>query len=323
MPDERAPEAAPDDAPPPAASPSEQTPAHAPTPPTPPAAAASTADQPPEGATPPAAQQEPTPPASAQAPASEQAPTPPAPAAEHDPTPAPSPASAAAQGPTPPVAGPESVAPAGEPPAPLFGTRESAAGLPYATSAGAGGSYQPGLGPPPVDALAPPGRRLAARVIDTAIVGLVLSVLQTALWVVIFLYSPRLRQLATDYVNDPTGELQTQLQQAITPWAWLSAFVVLAVWFLYEVPLTAKRGQTLGKMALGIRVVGSSQTGRVGMGPATARWAILALPGLILGVFGLPIQAIDCGWMLTDKVGRRCLHDRPAKTYVIARTAVG
>lgn len=230
------------------------------------------------------------------------------------------PPTGAGQQPMPPLPeGTEPTPPADQqqrPEPPLFGTKESAAGLPYA--ADASGAYVPGAGPPPVASLAHPGRRLVARLIDVAAVGIVLAVLQTALWVVIFMYTPRLSRLATEYVESPTGELQAQLQQAITPWAWLSALLVLVVWFVYEVPLTAARGQTLGKLALGIKVVGSSATGRVGIGPATGRWTILALPGLVLGVFGLPIQALDCGWMLTDKTARRCLHDRPVKTYVVS-----
>lgn len=201
---------------------------------------------------------------------------------------------------------------------PLYGTKESAAGLPYAAPASDG--YVPGAGPPPGDAIAGPGRRLGARLLDILCVGIAILVVQALLWLVILTSDPRLRRLLVGYADDMTSEQRAaELQQAIAPWAWLSTLVLLLVWFLYEVPLTAARGQTLGKLALGIRIVGSGHGGRVGWGPATSRWAILALPSLI-GVFGLPFQAINCGWLLRDKETRRCLHDKAASTYVVQAT---
>lgn len=198
---------------------------------------------------------------------------------------------------------------------PLYGTRESAAGLP-STASGGDIARAAGLAPPPSKTLARPSTRLWARLLDIACCGVVLLVVQTALWVVIMMNDPALRGILLASPEDPLSQQEiSDLQTAIAPWAWLSTAVLLLVWFLYEVPLTALRGQTLGKLALGIRVSTGVPAARVGWRAAISRWAVLALPG-ILGLIGLPFQMVDCGWLLKDKARPRCLHDHLARTDV-------
>ena len=71
------------------------------------------------------------------------------------------------------------------------------------------------------------------------------------------------------------------------PWAlatgWLAAGAVPAL--LLEVPLTAWRGQTPGKMIMKIRTVRASDGGPPGWGRSLARWAALYLP-LFIPVVG-------------------------------------
>lgn len=202
----------------------------------------------------------------------------------------------------------------GGPPPPLYGTRESAAGLPYASVPGAQGGY----GPPPSgpEGLAQPGQRLLARLLDVAIVGFALMVVQIPMWLVIMQRDPRLRRVVQDYAQGPATEAQLlAVQQAMLPWITLSGFVVLVIWFLYEVPSTARRGQTLGKAAVGITVASSRLAQRLGWRAAILRWLVLGLPSLF-GIVGLMFQAIDSAWMLWDRNRRQTLHDRAAGTEV-------
>ncbi|MQA80355.1 MAG: hypothetical protein GEV10_18045 [Streptosporangiales bacterium] len=200
------------------------------------------------------------------------------------------------------------------PPPPLYGTRESAAGLPSSPVLGSPGGY----GPPPAgpEGLARPGQRLLARLLDVAVVGFALVIVQIPMWLVIMQRDPRLRRVIQDYVQGPATEAQLlAVQQAMLPWVTLSGFVVLVIWFLYEVPSTARRGQTLGKAAVGITVASSRLTPRLGWRAAILRWLVLGLPSLF-GIVGLMFQAVDSGWMLWDRNRRQTLHDKAAGTEV-------
>lgn len=80
---------------------------------------------------------------------------------------------------------------------------------------------------------------------------------------------------------------------------------------LYEVVLTATRGQTLGKMALKIKVVSSSTGRHPDWGASLLRWVIP------LGMSIIPfLPLLDYLWALWDE-NRQCLHDKAATTLVI------
>jgi len=68
------------------------------------------------------------------------------------------------------------------------------------------------------------------------------------------------------------------------------------------------RGQTVGKMALGIRVIDFREGGSIGYGRGVVRW------------LGLIISAIPCGlgflWMLWDKE-KQCWQDKLANSVVV------
>lgn len=159
------------------------------------------------------------------------------------------------------------------------------------------------------------GQRLAARVLDVVLVGVVLAVTQIVLWSLIFSLDPRLQPLVSSH-QPLTAEQQETLQWTVASWTWLSALVIVTLWFLYEVPLTALRGQTPGKMAVGIRVVTIDPTKIVSWPNAIGRWSVLGLPSA-LGIFGLVIQLVDCGWVLFTRSPKQCLHDMAARTHVI------
>jgi uncharacterized RDD family membrane protein YckC len=70
----------------------------------------------------------------------------------------------------------------------------------------------------------------------------------------------------------------------------------------------AERGQTLGQMALGIRVLGLDNGASIGYGRAFVRWlvSIVSAIVLLLGYF----------WMLWDDE-KQCWHDKAANDVVV------
>ncbi len=89
------------------------------------------------------------------------------------------------------------------------------------------------------------------------------------------------------------------------------------VWGSYEVFLTARGGQTAGKMVTRIKVVTVSGGEAPGLGPAALRWAVLALPmALLPDVLGLGGSLLVGLWFIWDS-HRQGLHDKSASTYVV------
>ena len=70
----------------------------------------------------------------------------------------------------------------------------------------------------------------------------------------------------------------------------------------------ADRGQTLGQMALGIRVVGLDTGGSIGYGRALLRWFVSIFSALVLLLGYL--------WMLWDSE-KQCWHDKAANDVVV------
>jgi uncharacterized RDD family membrane protein YckC len=84
---------------------------------------------------------------------------------------------------------------------------------------------------------------------------------------------------------------------------------------LYEVTMVALRGQTLGKMALGLRIV-LQQNGQIpGWGPSFVRWIIPTAAGFICGIGQLLVYLSP----LFDNSGRfQGWHDKAANDLVIS-----
>ena len=83
-------------------------------------------------------------------------------------------------------------------------------------------------------------------------------------------------------------------------------FVVGAVYFTAFIG--AERGQTLGQMALGIRVVGLDTGSSIGYGRAFIRWLVSLISAAVLLLGYL--------WMLWDKE-KQCWHDKAANDVVV------
>ena len=70
----------------------------------------------------------------------------------------------------------------------------------------------------------------------------------------------------------------------------------------------AERGQTLGQMTLGIRVLGLDNGASIGYGRALLRWVISIVSAVVLLLGYL--------WMLWDKE-KQCWHDKAANDVVV------
>ncbi len=98
-------------------------------------------------------------------------------------------------------------------------------------------------------------------------------------------------------------------------------YLILIVGFLaisiYELPLTAVRGQTVGKMLTNVRVVSVEDGGVPGWGRSCMRWAVLYLPLLV--PFGV-LFTLLAGVSPRFDVRRRGWHDKVAGTMVVQVT---
>jgi uncharacterized RDD family membrane protein YckC len=136
--------------------------------------------------------------------------------------------------------------------------------------------------------LASPSRRFVAGVLDLSILAaLVLAILA----------------VTGRYPTDRSVDATTRLLSGM--W-W-----VLIVWCLYNVPLTAVRGQTVGKMALRIRVAALPEGGDPGFGRAFVRWLVPVAMNIVPGL-GLLAYAV----IFVDPM-RQGLHDKAASTVVV------
>jgi len=165
-----------------------------------------------------------------------------------------------------------------------------------------GGPVQPSGGPPPAPGYQPPagpsgpragfGKRLVAALID----GILLSIVG-------YIIGSILGQDVT------TVEDGTAIYALDGPAAGLSLVLQLA----YYVSLEGGRaGATLGKKAMGIRVIDARAGGSIGYGRAFIRWIgrfVSALPCL-LGYF----------WMLWDN-NKQTWHDKFANAIVVPTDA--
>ncbi|MCB5911873.1 RDD family protein [Streptomyces pinistramenti] len=188
---------------------------------------------------------------------------------------------------TPPSGGPP---PGGTPP---FGQDPHGgryAGNPYG---GEYGAADPLAGMPP---LAGRGRRLLARIIDALIIGVPMTLIMNAIvgWV--------------DYTS--TSNAETSKQATVSG-------VTMLVYLVYEGLMLTRRGQTLGKMAMKIRVAmlsnGSVPTQQAGW----LRAAVYTLPEIV-PCCGFIFWLVNVLWCTWDKPYQQCLHDKAAKTVVVS-----
>ncbi|MET7382461.1 RDD family protein [Streptomyces sp. NPDC005526] len=151
------------------------------------------------------------------------------------------------------------------------------------------------------------GKRLAARLVDTAFLAGVTAVAAVPLGT-----------RAVDHVN---AKIDAARLSGRTVTVWLLdgttatyLGIVLAVLLLfgvvYEVLPTAKWGRTLGKKLCGVEVRDIEAHEPPSFGAALRRWLVYSVPGLLgVGVVGVL-------WCLFDRPWHQCWHDKAAHTFV-------
>lgn len=195
-------------------------------------------------------------------------------------------------------------------------------GWPYPTWPG-----RPPLPQPHGLPLASYGARLVARLIDFGVVFLLnVAVNGWFVWRYVEEVAPYLRESfrralagnsSTEGLPQP-GEQAGGLQIVIL-------LIATALWFAYEVPSMAARGQTFGKRVAGIRAVPVEADQPLGFGRATRRWTTLGLPTMLWYCcgFGLLLQLVDAVSPLFDQPLRQALHDKRAQTVVVQLPRTG
>lgn len=143
------------------------------------------------------------------------------------------------------------------------------------------------------------GQRLGAYILDVLIIGIPTAIVFGLLG-----------------GFDDLGEDANQFRAFGSGDDFLFALFGLAVTLAYFTLLEgSSTGQTIGKKALSIRVVGQDTGQPIGNGRALGRNAVRSLPGY-LPVVGLFWGLLDGLWMLWDKE-KQTLHDKAAKTLVV------
>ncbi|MFF1476091.1 RDD family protein [Streptomyces sp. NPDC058301] len=151
------------------------------------------------------------------------------------------------------------------------------------------------------------GRRLAARLVDTVVLGGAVAGLAIPLWI-----------KGADHVQEKidaaklSGETVTVYLLDATTAGYLAivlgAFLLLGL--LYEALPTAKWGRTLGKRLLRVQVRDIESHEPPAFGAALRRW-------LVYGVLGvLAVGVLNVVWCLFDRPWRQCWHDKAARTFV-------
>lgn len=154
----------------------------------------------------------------------------------------------------------------------------------------------PGLG---TAKLATIGQRALARIVD----GVLITVVIAVLWGIGF-------GALIAGTDETTGEANGLAVGAFFGIFLLTVLITLA----YEMVLIAIKGQTVGKMVVGVKVV-RSQDGQVpGFGPSFMRWLIPAAASAVCGL-GIVVYLSP----LFDSSGRvQGWHDKAANTLVIS-----
>ena len=150
-------------------------------------------------------------------------------------------------------------------------------------------------------------KRAVAAIIDSFVVSIPSWILYAIATAVFFSTANQLQ------VDPVTGQ--------VTGGAGLGFIGIFFLWFViigvigiayYIYFWGGKRGQTLGKMAMKIRVVDEATGGPIGYGRAAIRWLTILVLGIPCGIGIL----LDYLWPLWD-VKRQALHDKVAKSFVI------
>jgi uncharacterized RDD family membrane protein YckC len=180
--------------------------------------------------------------------------------------------------------------------------------------------YRP-MPPPPLSPggqpLADFGNRVLAYLIDVAImVGVTMVV---ALPAFLLFFFTVMRDAIENTAPDGTvpGDVLGGFLLTVILIEFGLLVFVLAAYYVYEVEMMYKSGQTVGKRVMKLRVVPLDPALRLTRGMAAKRWLVQFVGGTILPFFSY----LDGLWQLWDKPYLQTLHDKFAQTVVIKVSA--
>ncbi|HMX07127.1 MAG TPA: RDD family protein [Microthrixaceae bacterium] len=214
---------------------------------------------------------------------------------------------------------PDPASPWGAPPAPQYGTPQYGTpqygtpqyGAPqYGSPQPPAAPYQYGIGLPSSAVLASPGKRIGGYLIDVVILVVAIGLC----WIPFLVLAASSSSTTVDEYGFTTNEMSGGAVAAML----VALAITVVVPIAYHVVMVALKGQTLGAMAVKVKVVRLSDGETPGWGPAILRWlpnAIGLVPycGGCLS-FGLMIWALV---NLFNNERRQTPFDLAAKTVVI------
>ena len=162
--------------------------------------------------------------------------------------------------------------------------------------------------------LASIGSRIAAKLVDTLLMVLASSPLFIALY-----NSPNFDKLlkwAEAGQTRLTSAQQMELMSALPEHILLLTNILVWGLMIAQVLLLMRRGQTIGKMIMGIRILDRKSNAIPGFFNLIIMRGLFTTLAYSLSIFGLVVLVVDLVMMLTSKE-RLSLHDKIAKTYVV------
>ena len=162
--------------------------------------------------------------------------------------------------------------------------------------------------------LASIGSRIAAKLVDTLLMVLASSPLFISLY-----NSPNFDKLlkwAEAGQTRLTSAQQMELMSALPEHILLLTNILVWGLIIAQVLLLMRRGQTIGKMIMGIRILDRKSNAIPGFFNLIIMRGLFTTLAYSLSIFGLVVLVIDLVMMLTSKE-RLSLHDKIAKTYVV------
>lgn len=153
------------------------------------------------------------------------------------------------------------------------------------------------------------GRRLGARLIDSAVVGALTAAAAVPLWGSVTDHIDAKVEAAKQSGREVTVYL---LDGTTTPIFAVILAVLLVGGGLYEVLPTLKWGRTLGKKVCGLRLLDIESHDTPGVAAVIKRWLCYSVLGLVA------VGVVNAVWCVFDKPWRQCWHDKLARTFVAA-----
>ncbi|MBA4376897.1 MAG: hypothetical protein C0401_12100 [Anaerolinea sp.] len=157
---------------------------------------------------------------------------------------------------------------------------------------------------PVIPGLASPYRRLIARGIDLVIGWFVILPLSIVVLI-------------------PISNAMGESESAKTAFGLIFAGFFVLVLIIYDTVMTALLGRTVGKMALGLRVVDINGD-KLTLGNAFLRSLLLYFFGVVI-LFGIVITASILGWVFFAGLGKhqQFPHEKTTKSYVMMKSKSG